>query len=127
MNWIKIIKSLLPPYFFGDPIISKLDNENSRPIVFMNKLPPPGKYKAEFNAETNDLVLKNTSLINWISVKDRLPRHHQDVLCYHNANGLLCGYYSEPLGGEFVVCGNIYKIDSGTITHWMPLPEPPKE
>ena len=51
----------------------------------------------------------------WISVKDRLPEHGQLVL----------------------VCGDYWNIEkyphwSGTfdcpgVTHWMPLPDPPKE
>lgn len=47
---------------------------------------------------------------DWISVEDRLPNHRDIVLTYD---------------------GNEVEFDSfpllGTITHWQPLPEPPKE
>lgn len=51
----------------------------------------------------------------WISVKDRLPEEGKEILWYH-----------QP-GGEFAVG---YLLDEATqpfFTHWMPLPEPPKE
>ena len=58
----------------------------------------------------------------WISVKDRLPEK--------------IGYYICCLdNGTIKVCKWIYGIRNGmwdnpnwtTVTHWMPLPEPPKE
>lgn len=63
----------------------------------------------------------------WISVEDRLPKGEFDwVLVY--ADGAIStiafnknkGFF-EPIGYS---CWNI-SIDS--ITHWQPLPEPPKE
>jgi hypothetical protein len=58
----------------------------------------------------------------WISVKDRLPEKFVDVLSYcdHNASFQIdCvdekgKWYSE------------YKYSGYTVTHWMPLPQPPK-
>ncbi len=54
----------------------------------------------------------------WISVKDRLPEPNTVVLA-HYTDGRICtvDYLDEHL--KF--------ITSSTITHWMPLPEPPKD
>lgn len=60
----------------------------------------------------------------WISVKDRLPEGYKDVLvCFENSSGYHVDitFYSDKLDyGE----GWYLTAD---ITHWMPLPEPPKE
>lgn len=59
----------------------------------------------------------------WISVKDRLPEEGETVLCY---------YESDLMG----VCTRLHEIwedsygyweSDDAITHWMPMPEPPKE
>lgn len=71
--------------------------------------------------------------MNWISVKDRLPELNTDCLIYlsratvyiqmvkfedyHKDLGI--GWYSEEYG--------FWKFDYPSITHWMPLPERPKE
>lgn len=53
----------------------------------------------------------------WISVKDRLPESDQKVLAYTSEGK---GTFEEFR----LCCGWAIK---GAITHWMPLPEPPKE
>ena len=59
----------------------------------------------------------------WISVKDRMPEEGVDVLVY--------GYiYLNRKGADvdFVdrESGNFFYYDEGEVTHWRPLPEPPK-
>lgn len=57
----------------------------------------------------------------WVRVEDRLPEKRQEVLCY---------FKYEPESPD-VVCQNVYvgsgiwQSESGRVTHWMPLPEPP--
>ena len=51
----------------------------------------------------------------WISVKERLPEVGKEILWYH-----------EP-GGEFSVGLLHHEIEQPFFTHWMPLPEAPKE
>jgi len=57
-------------------------------------------------------------VIEWISVKDKLPEEGKDVLCV-DSKGAFIGCYRE---------GVWYDIDSCGLrpTHWMPLPETPK-
>lgn len=56
----------------------------------------------------------------WISVKDRLPKPIDNVLVYHEDGTIEIEWLYHA--GDFAYEG-IY----GTVTHWMPLPEPPKE
>ena len=63
----------------------------------------------------------------WISVKDRLPEKNGRYLCR----------YEQEVYGEVCRCTDFGMFDSnigekgnwfvGKVTHWMPLPEPPKE
>lgn len=63
----------------------------------------------------------------WISVKDRLPDTNTDVL----VTVFWCGRWQVKIGwrlksGEWNVKAGF--ADSVLpVTHWMPLPEPPKE
>lgn len=58
---------------------------------------------------------------DWISVKDRLPSPYEEVLCYLWDGCYIIGCH---IGFRWVL--DIERIDSRDITHWQPLPEPPK-
>lgn len=56
----------------------------------------------------------------WISVKEREPRRLQRALVYSPAgNRIASGVYTEV--------GFITQTVIGEITHWMEIPDPPKE
>ena len=68
----------------------------------------------------------------WISVKDRLPDEEDYRSCHENWDGCVIwtngsdiglGWYSMTTGDW----ADIYDCDIDDVTHWMPLPEPPKE
>lgn len=64
---------------------------------------------------------------NWISVKDRMPEFgNQMVLTYESRRGIIGVGYFGALGRE-VGWWNHCGCPANHITHWMPLPEPPKE
>lgn len=76
----------------------------------------------------DQLIAKGVTVRRWISVKDRLPDNAEDVLCW----------YEDENNREWVTVGKCF--DGGwdldidclgerclTVTHWQPLPEPPKE
>lgn len=65
----------------------------------------------------------------WISVDDRLPELLQDVLCYRgNFKGDLMNTYTYLGQGMWKDDYGInYSTEEDGITHWMPLPTPPKE
>ena len=56
----------------------------------------------------------------WISVEERLPLEGEDVLVWE-ARGF--AFVDNQRNGKWVICDDVI----GAITHWMPLPEPPKE
>lgn len=63
----------------------------------------------------------------WISVEERLPEKYKFVLCYKDGKTRI-GYY---IGAEYVKgvaafadCGHNHSFG---VTHWLPLPDAPKE
>lgn len=62
----------------------------------------------------------------WISVKEGLPERRTNVLCYYQyepeSPNVICEntYYGRKHGG------GLWLSDGSKVTHWMPLPEPPK-
>ena len=62
----------------------------------------------------------------WISVEDRLPERHSRVLCYHKyepeSPDVICEntYYGRKSDGH------LWLSDGDKVTHWMPLPIPPR-
>ena len=66
----------------------------------------------------------------WHRVEDGLPKPHEYVLCCGKKGGCFVGWTLDNVdvikanghGRAFVHGGN-----ARTFTHWMPLPEPPKE
>jgi len=65
----------------------------------------------------------------WISVKDRLPEGDGFVLVYWKRRFILrnCDDLSHPSGIEPVLEEWLRIYGHPFVTHWMPLPEPPKE
>lgn len=59
----------------------------------------------------------------WISVKDRLPDANESVLCYFHYGPNFPAVICE---NEYIGSG-MWMADGSKVTHWMPLPEPPKE
>ena len=66
--------------------------------------------------------------MNWIDIKDALPEIGQEVLVYRgNCRGNLMNVYTY-LGDDMWEddYGYWQHADGEGITHWMPLPEPPR-
>lgn len=66
--------------------------------------------------DANDIARFPTA-VGWVSVKDRLPKEKEHVLIWIKD---LCIIIDWIVNGKWVVTDEI-------VTHWMPLPEPPKE
>ena len=69
-------------------------------------------------------------MAEWISVKDGLPALHFEVLVCNGHGVVRSGYYSyrKDCKGQYLwAYGRYPKVAyANDITHWMPLPEPPK-
>lgn len=60
----------------------------------------------------------------WISVTERLPEEYETVLLVTRAGEVIVGFYEYDSEYEsFCDMSGFRKL----CTHWMPLPEPPKE
>lgn len=70
--------------------------------------------------------MEKQKFVKWISVKDRLPEIDGDYLCYVKndvpyISNVQVIEYVEGIGFSW----EGYEPDED-VTHWMPLPEPPK-
>lgn len=69
-------------------------------------------------------------MIEWISVKDRLPAEGENVLAYDTQRIYICYRAKEEEYNEhWVICEENCCCTgcTGAITNWMPLPKPPKQ
>lgn len=63
--------------------------------------------------------------MDWIKVEDQMPEEGQDVILA--CDGIvLVGYYLLSFAGE-VQYWALHKYEKLNPSHWMPLPEPPKQ
>jgi len=61
----------------------------------------------------------------WISVEERLPDEDMRVLCYCRGNQYDICHFQKRRNTWFDRSWNCYR--QGYVTHWMPLPDQPKE
>ena len=86
-------------------------------------------YSAEVAAEyiRNELEKMVVQPVNqWISCKDKMPEHGVTVLIYTGNHTISLAWYDKDMG-YFYICDSDYKYNPLDVTHWRPLPEPPKE
>ena len=89
---------------------------------------------ARLLAKVNDLEKQlHESKSEWISVEDKLPNPLENVLVYSPMDVfpylITSGFCGITGSGTYWYCGGHGKVNikDNVITHWMPLPEPPKE
>lgn len=74
-------------------------------------------------ARLEEQISQLESLVpRWISVEEMVPVTTDDVLCYVTSGFQFVGYF-EGIRGRW----ELYGQSRESVTHWMPLPEPPKE
>lgn len=73
--------------------------------------------------------------MEWISVKDRLPsKENELIVCLVNRNAILCFVHDATISLSTNCVSFYYPTREwikdkyySEVTHWMPLPKPPKE
>ena len=65
----------------------------------------------------------NTRVDGWISVEDRLPEEGEMVLMFSKFKNYHMGWYDKK---QCKFYSEGYSVKQGMVTHWRPLPEPPK-
>jgi len=61
----------------------------------------------------------------WISCKDRLPNHYEEVLVVSKLENIV--YFAWYDADISMFMGHSHMWTTREVTHWMPLPKPPKE
>ena len=72
------------------------------------------------------LVEANKTSTRWISVRERLPQDGQKVIATFRNDGGRVVDQARYANGEFDFASWAY-VWGDNVTHWMPLPQPPKE
>ena len=78
------------------------------------------------------LIANGVTVQEWISVDDRLPENDVMVIGYTPCDGFMfVGYYHEEPKYDWkvwriVTAMRSTKVMTKKVTHWMPLPQPPK-
>ena len=96
---------------------------------------PWGEVSTHTSKDIADHLISNgVTVQKWIPVSERLPQEKGEVCKNVNLlmdDGLVTvGWLNENTGKAYyldTVCDFITKAPISRCTHWMPLPEPPKE
>lgn len=77
---------------------------------------------AEIDRAMEDLraIRQELAKVRWVAITERLPKEHVDVLIFKG-----CVYIGSWDGHSWRT--NDIGLAIFGVTHWMPLPEPPKE
>lgn len=63
----------------------------------------------------------------WIRIEDREPSEYMDILVVSDGEVCFCSHGFDMLGRHVYRTPDIYESEEiPNITHWMPLPDPPK-
>lgn len=82
-------------------------------------------YESRVRRSTGKKEIKE-KIMEWISVKDRLPDVNMGVLVFipDEDNHITSGMWD--VGKEWVLLDE-YRVPECEVTHWLPLPKPPKQ
>ena len=70
----------------------------------------------------NDRLKEEVQQMRWIPVEERLPKPQENPVIACDYTGVCLAWYSPTMGWQYRT--GLSGVD---ITHWMPLPQPPKE
>lgn len=72
--------------------------------------------------EDTGLAPVEVQQMRWIPVEERLPKPQENPVIACDYTGVCLAWYSPTMGWQYRT--GLSGVD---ITHWMPLPQPPKE
>jgi hypothetical protein len=79
----------------------------------------------EFEAVADDLISQGVTVQEWIPVTERLPEAGEIVLCHMKYGEMYI--LQRDSHAYYGWAGDRISYATSCVTHWMPLPEPPKE
>lgn len=92
------------------------------------KLDPTENTFSEAADAIAELMQKTQQLPRWIPVEERLPEHLSSVLVHSKDGGIFCWEYFDSSPTDECWIDDYFNVfPYEAVTHWMPLPEPPKE
>ena len=117
----RMLKKILSDFFkIGNSYHYTLNRDKEAFAIGTMGLDDFEEYNEETVAEIAEYLIDNgVTVQRWIPVSERLPEYGQEVLVY-------TGNILKPV----VMAFTFWRKDYDTwlrVTHWMPLPEPPKE
>ena len=72
--------------------------------------------------------LTDNNVGKWISVEERLPEHLTSVIVHRKDGGIfMWEYFDTSPTDECLIDDSMNVYSFYDVTHWMPLPEPPKQ
>ena len=90
-----------------------------RKPIFPHELVDPIEAVADY------LLDRGVTVQEWISVTERLPEKGEEVLVFDTRENWTGFAWLRP-DETWTALGFDFPFDLGEVTHWMPLPEPPK-
>ena len=84
-----------------------------------------GEYCIDKTEAADFLIANGVTVQEWISVKDRLPEIGRSVIAY-NAPAKCAAEAMYKGEGRFLQFRWSARLQEHEVTHWMPLPQPPK-
>lgn len=97
--------------------------------------PGPRKFLEEAADVIEKLTAEDTNVPRWTPVTEELPKTQKSILGKKSSTVIVAFRFNDgtqgtdtahTLNGEWVFEDHITVVER-TITHWMPLPDPPKE
>ena len=89
-------------------------------LVELLKTSPTRNGYTDIEDIADHLIANGVTVQKWISVDDRLPEKDEVVIIYTDRDFIYAG---ELIGDTWFLD---YDNWTETVTHWMPLPNPPK-
>lgn len=86
---------------------------------------PSNTQDFHINRFVTDLIAHGVTVQEWIPVTERLPEKGEDVLVFNIRENWTGFAWLRP-DETWTALGFDFPFDLGEVTHWMPLPQPPK-